>query len=157
MNRIKCEIFSVWAYLPDGLRRKPLDLEVCLLLIMVSLASFDISQFDPFDFLFIDSPFTDILQAICIIYIFIGSILILYGLFFHHRHNRILSYCKSEMWGWRFIFSASCAIFIAEFFFGRVTGVSLGSLLWFLQASVAMLKLLQYYNEKLKEKKLWIN
>lgn len=155
MNRMKCEIFKIWARLPDGLRRKPLDFEVAVLLIFSALAAINITPFDPFKFLFADSPLTDVLEMICITYMLLGGLFLIIGLLTHHRHGQLLSYCKLEMWAWRLIFSTSLAMFIAEFFFGVIPGISIGSLLWLLQSCVAMLKLFQYYNEKLKEQKLW--
>lgn len=157
MNRMKREVFRVWSKLPEGVRRKPLDVEISILLIMTALAGSNLNLFEPFEFLFVDSPFSYIIEIICSIYLLIGGILVIYGLFTHHKHNQILSFCKTELWGWRLITSAAAALFIAEFFFGTVTGVSLGSVIWLLQLIVGTLKLFQFYNEKSKEKQLWIS
>jgi hypothetical protein len=141
--------------LPEGLQGKPLDFQISILLILVALSGYNITEFDDLDFLYLESPLASVLQFICVSYLMVGSILIIIGLLLHHRHNSILSFCSTEMWGWRLIFSASTAMFIAEFFFGTQPGISIGCLIWFLQSLVSLMKLLQYYKEKSVEKNLW--
>jgi hypothetical protein len=152
---VKDTIFKIWEKLPEGLQRKPLDFQISILLILVALSGFNITELDDLDFLYLESPLAMLLQFICVSYIFIGSLLIIIGLFIHHIHTSILSFCKAEIWGWRLIFSASTAMFIAEFFFGTQPGVSIGCLIWFLQALTSFIKLLQYYKEKSLEKHIW--
>jgi len=148
-------IFKQWEKLPTGLRHKPLDAFLCVLLLMASLAGFDINSFSSLSFLYEELPFTKIIQYTCVAYVGLGSILILYGLFFHHKHNKLLSFCKSELWGWRLIFSASAAMTLAELFFGTQPGISLGAFIWSLQLIASGLKLLVCYDEKNREKRLW--
>jgi hypothetical protein len=156
LNRISSGIFNVWSHLPDGLQKKPLDFQISILLILVCLAGYNISAFNEFDFLYLESPLAMILQFICVSYLMLGSILILVGLFTHHKHNTILSFCRTELWGWRLIFSASSAMFLAEFFFGVYPGITIGCLIWLLQIVTSCMKLLQYYKEKIQEKSIWI-
>lgn len=155
MNKIRGGIFKAWAKLPEGVRRKPLDVEICLLLIMASLAAYSVPMFQPFNFLYLESPLANLIQLICVSYLILGSVLILIGLITHHKHDSLLSYCKTEMWGWRLIFSASTALFLAEFFFGTYPGVTIGCAIWLLQLITSCMRLLQYYNEKSQERKFW--
>lgn len=155
MNRVKDTIFSLWGKLPEGLRRKPLDFQISVLLILVALSGYNLTEFDDLDFLYLESPLASVLQFICVSYLMAGSILIVHGLITHHKHNSIISFCNTEMWGWRLIFSASTAMFIAEFFFGTQPGISIGCLIWLLQALVSLMKLLQYYTEKSVKRYMW--
>ena len=155
MNKIKDAIFKLWNKIPVGIQNKPLDIEVCILLILASLSAYKIPMLQPFNFLYLESPLEDLLQLICVSYLIIGSILILIGLFTHHKHDILLSYCKCEMWGWRLIFSACGAMFMAEFFFGTYPGVTLGCAIWLLQLIISFMRLLQFYNEKSQERKFW--
>lgn len=156
MNKVKNGIFKLWSRLPEGLQRKPLDFQISILLILACLAGYNIPAFNEFDFLYLESPLAIVLQFICVSYLMAGSILILFGLLTHHRHNTIMSFCRTEMWGWRLIFSASTAMFLAEFFFGTYPGITIGCLIWFLQTVTSFMKLLQYYKEKMQEKSIWI-
>ena len=155
MNRIWNVVFKYWGKLPIGLRHKPLDAFLCLLLILAALAGLDIKFFDDLDFLYEELPFAQYIQYICVTYVIMGSLFVLYGLLFHQKHNKLLSYCRLELWGWKFIFSASAAMTLAEVFFGTQEGVSLGAVIWSLQLLAASLKLLVCYDEKRREQLLW--
>jgi hypothetical protein len=148
-------VFKQWEKLPKGFRYKPLDAFLCILLLMASFAGLNIQAFSSLNFLYEELPFTEILQYICVSYVLVGSLLILYGLFFHHKHNKLLSFCKTELWGWRLIFSASAAMTLAEVFFGTQSGISIGATIWTLQLIASALKLFVCYDEKNREKQLW--
>lgn len=151
LNRIKNAVIYIWETIPIGLRVKPLDALVSLLLIMYALSIGGLSTFDPFDFLGENLTFDNIIEVFVTIYLIFGSFLILFGLLFHQTHQSILSFCKSEIWGWRLIFSACSVIFLAE----MTHGWSLATVIWLLQAIASCFKMLQYYSERRLERNIW--
>lgn len=151
LNRAKDLLLSTWERVPWGLRHKPMDALVCILLIMYALSIGGVSIFDPFDFLSANLTLAYLIEIFVAAYLVLGSAMILIGLLSHHTHNSLLSFCGIENCGWRLVFSACSVILIAE----MINGPSLAVFIWLLQTIAALFKIIQYYAEGRLEQKIW--